>query len=79
MPWISIPLPCCGLGHRVGDGPVPQLSSTGAVTIAADLTSGVNLTENHRFEFHHFPGNVDLKRIGGGVCSFLCPHQTCRH
>jgi alcohol dehydrogenase (cytochrome c) len=34
------PLPCCGLGHRVGDGPVPQLSSTGAVTIAADLTSG---------------------------------------
>jgi hypothetical protein len=28
------------LGHRVGDGPVPQLSSTGAVTSAADLTSG---------------------------------------
>jgi hypothetical protein len=33
-------LPCCGLGHRVGDVPVPRLSSTGAVTIAADLTSG---------------------------------------
>jgi hypothetical protein len=29
-----------GLGHRVGDVPVPQLSSTGAVTIAAGLTSG---------------------------------------
>jgi hypothetical protein len=22
-------LPCCGLGHRVGDGPVPRRSSTG--------------------------------------------------
>jgi hypothetical protein len=28
------------LGHRVGDVPVPQLSSTGAVTIAADLNCG---------------------------------------
>jgi len=33
-------LPGCGFGHRVGDVPVPRLSSTGAVTIAADLTSG---------------------------------------
>jgi hypothetical protein len=32
-------LPCCRWGHRVGDGPVPQLSATAAVTIAADLTT----------------------------------------
>ena len=39
--WSSrMPLPCCGLGHRIGDGPVPRLSSTGAVTSAADLTRG---------------------------------------
>jgi hypothetical protein len=40
------PLPCCGLGHRVGDGPVPQLSSTGAVTsggssVRSDPGSGI--------------------------------------
>jgi hypothetical protein len=32
--------PGCGLGHRVGDVPVPRRSSTGAVTSAADRTSG---------------------------------------
>src|SRR6202043_3292103 len=31
----STPLPGCGLGHRVGDVPVPRRRSTGAVTSAA--------------------------------------------
>jgi putative tryptophan/tyrosine transport system substrate-binding protein len=38
-----------------------------------DVTSGVNLTENHRFEFPHFAANVDLRRIAGGVWAFSCP------
>jgi integrase len=37
------------------------------------VTSGVNLTENHRFEFPHFAANVDLRRIAGGVWAFSCP------
>ena len=37
------------------------------------VTSGVNLTENHRFEFPHFAENVDLRRIAGGVWAFSCP------
>ena len=34
----SAPLLCCGLGHRVGDVPVPRRGAT--VTSAADTTSG---------------------------------------
>jgi hypothetical protein len=48
--------------------------------VAIDVTSGVNFTENHRFEFPHFAENVDLRRIGGGVCAFFCPTKlagTC--
>jgi hypothetical protein len=39
LDW-QLRLPGCGFGHRVGDVPVPRRSSTGAVTIAADRTSG---------------------------------------
>jgi hypothetical protein len=34
------------------------------------VTSGVNLTENHRFEFPHFAANVDLRRMAEG-----CGHK----
>jgi hypothetical protein len=33
----------------------------------------VKFTQNHRFEFPHFAENVDLRRIGGGVCAFFAP------
>ena len=35
----SAPLPGCGLGHRVGDGPVPRRRSTAAVTSGGSSVS----------------------------------------
>jgi hypothetical protein len=69
--------------HRFG-GETPHLlhvcgrkSSRASSPDGPNVTSGVNLTENHRFEFPHFAANVDLRRIAGG--GIFLPHYTCRH
>jgi hypothetical protein len=43
------------------------------------VTSGVNFTENHRFEFPHFAENVDLRRIGAGCAHFSAPLNLPPH
>src|SRR6516225_4636774 len=43
------------------------------------VTSGVNLTENHRFEFPHFAANVDLRRMAEGCGHFPAPLHLSPH
>jgi hypothetical protein len=67
-------LPCCGWGHRVGDVPVPRLSSTGAVTIAADRTSGgsiVPLQRSPRSGIREKGIGDSARRRSGGRCGSL--------
>jgi hypothetical protein len=71
---IGLSLP---LGHRVGDVSVPRLSSTGAVTIAADLTSGGSSVRPDPGSGIRAKGIGDSgRRRSGGRCGSVCASRA---